>query len=120
MDHERDGAGWHDRSGATNQGRTLRQCHSEGCANISDVIRGISRRQHGWAGCGETIVRDDYQDGVSTVITSGRDTQDTNRPATVEHFLYCDLKGATANTPYKSETQYPRSSLEPVGKGDAS
>ena len=66
------------------------------------------------------IVRDDYQDGVSTVITSGRDTQDTNRPATVEHFLYCDLKGATANTPYKSETQYPRSSVEPVGKGDAS
>ena len=54
VDHERDGAGWHDRSGAANQGRTLRQCHSEGCANISDDIRGISRRQHGWAGCGET------------------------------------------------------------------
>ena len=68
----------------------------------------------------EPIVRDDYQDGVSTVISSGRDTQDTSRPATVEHFYSRDLKGALANTPYKSETQYPRSSVEPLGKGDAS
>ena len=31
-------------------------------------------------------VRDDYQDGVSAMISSGGDTQDTSRPAAVEHF----------------------------------
>jgi hypothetical protein len=54
VDLERGGVRWHDRSGATNQGRALRQCHSDGCANISGIIRGMSRRQQGWAGCGET------------------------------------------------------------------